>query len=184
MKVIDSSKLGGRLRRGVIAALVVSAAGAGLAAQAQPGPGPEGRDGGGWHHHGGDERGGMMEGRGLQRMLDEVDATTAQRGQIKDILRAARADVRTQMQAERALHEKGMQLFTQPTVDAAAAENLRQQTMALRDQSSKRMLQALLDASKVLTPEQRAKLGERMKRRHEMMEKRMREHGPASAPAK
>lgn len=173
MKVIDSLKLSGRLRRGVIAAVVVAASGAGLAAHAQSGPGPGGRDGGGWHHRGGPEHGGMMEGRGLQRMLDDVDATTAQRGQIKEILRAARTDIRTQMQAERALHEKGMQLFTQPTVDAAAAENLRQQTMALRDQSSKRMLQALLDASKVLTPEQRAKLGERMKQRRAAMQERM-----------
>ena len=35
------------------------------------------------------------------------------------------------------------------------------------------MLQAMLDAGKVLTPEQRAKLAERMKQRGEIMRERM-----------
>jgi periplasmic protein CpxP/Spy len=40
------------------------------------------------------------------------------------------------------------------------------------DQTSRRMLQAMLDASKVLTPEQRAKIAERMKQRGDMMRER------------
>ena len=44
---------------------------------------------------------------------------------------------------------------------------------ALHEQASKRMLQAMLDAGKVLTPEQRAKLAERMKQRGEIMRERM-----------
>jgi len=45
--------------------------------------------------------------------------------------------------------------------------------LAQHDQASKRVLQAMLDASKVLTPEQRAKLGERMKQRRAAMQERM-----------
>ena len=72
-----------------------------------------------------------------------------------------------------------MQIFAAPTVDAAAAESLRQQMLAQHDQASKRMLQAMLDVSKVLTPEQRAKMAERAKQRQAVMQERMqREHGP------
>ena len=73
--------------------------------------------------------------------------------------------MKAQREAGRALREQGLQLFTQPTVDATAAEALRQQMLAQHDQASKRMLQAMLDVAKVLTPEQRAQLAERMKQR-------------------
>ena len=66
-----------------------------------------------------------------------------------------------------------MQIFAAPNVDAAAAESVRQQMLQQHDQASKRMLQARLDASKVLTPEQRAKMAERMKQRGDMMRDRM-----------
>jgi Spy/CpxP family protein refolding chaperone len=58
-------------------------------------------------------------------------------------------------------------------VDAGAAEALRQQMLTQHDQASKRVLQAMLDVSKVLTPEQRAKIGERMKQRQTIMQERM-----------
>ena len=74
----------------------------------------------------------------------------------------------------RALREQSMQLFTQPNVDANAAETLRQQMLQQHDQASKRMLQAMLDASRVLTPEQRARdRRERMKQRREMSQRRI-----------
>ena len=47
--------------------------------------------------------------------------------------------------------------------------------MAQHDQASKRMLQAMLDISRVLTPEQRQQLAAKMKQRHEMMERHMKE---------
>ena len=53
------------------------------------------------------------------------------------------------------------------------SESLRQQMLALHDQASKRRMQAMVDASQVLTPEQRVKLAERMKQRGEMMRERM-----------
>ena len=67
-----------------------------------------------------------------------------------------------QRESARSLHEQTMQLFMQPTVDARAAEALRQQMLAQHDASSKRMLQAMLDASRVLSPEQRKTLGQKM----------------------
>lgn len=121
-------------------------------------------------------------GRGIDHLLDGLGATDAQRAQIKQIAAAAAADLKAQRESGRALHDKGMQIFAAPAVDAAAAESLRQQMLAQHDQASKRVLQAMLDVSKVLTPEQRAKLAQRMKERQGMMQERMqreqREHGP------
>jgi Spy/CpxP family protein refolding chaperone len=153
----------------MFAALALAAAGTfALTAFAQPG---------GHHgpHEGGMFMGSPMLGRGLDHMLDSVKATDAQRAQIKQIAQAAANDLKAQRDARKALREQAMNLFTQPTVDANAAEGLRQQMLAQHDQASRRMLQAMLDISRVLTPEQRQQLAQRMKQRHEMMERHLRE---------
>lgn len=131
------------------------------------------------HMHGG---GGMMHGRMLERMLDGVNATDAQRAQIKQIAESARADLKTQRESGRALREQAMALFTQPNVDARAAEALRQQMLAQHDQASRRMLQATLDASNVLTSEQRTQLGERIKQRRELSERHRQERRAVETP--
>ncbi|MFM9916629.1 MAG: Spy/CpxP family protein refolding chaperone [Rhizobacter sp.] len=100
--------------------------------------------------------------RAVDHLLDGLNATDAQRAQIKQIATAAAADLKTQHEAGRSLHERSMQIFTAPVVDANAAEQLRQQMLAQHDQASRRAMQAMLDASRVLSPEQRATLGQRM----------------------
>jgi Spy/CpxP family protein refolding chaperone len=137
-------------------------------AQAAPGgPGGPGMHG----DHGGPGGFGMMGGRGLDRMLDSVNASADQRTQIQAIVKAAQADLKAQHEAGRALHQQSQALFTQTTVDARAAEALRQQMLAQHDQASKRRLQMMLDISRVLTPEQRAKVAERMNQRRALMER-------------
>lgn len=131
------------------------------------------RDGGHHGRHGGPAM--MFMGRGLERMLDAVNATPEQRSQIEQISRAAMTDLRAQREASRGLRERSLQLFTQPNVDANAAEQLRQQMMAQHDQASRRMMQAMLDVSRVLSPEQRVKLAERIQQRREMMQRHWRE---------
>ncbi len=111
-------------------------------------------------------------GRMVDHMLDGLNASAAQRNQIKQIVQAAATDLKSQRDAGRALRERGLQIFAAPTVDAAAVEALRQQMLAQHDQASKRITQAMLDIAKVLTPEQRAKVGERMKQRAEIMRER------------
>jgi Spy/CpxP family protein refolding chaperone len=118
---------------------------------------------------------GMMMGRGLDRMLDGVNATTEQRTQIKTIAEAARADLKAQHEANKGLREKMAALFTQPTVDANAVEALRAQMLAQHDQASRRITQAMLDVSRVLTPEQRQQIAERMQQRREMMQRHFQE---------
>jgi len=137
----------------------------------------ERHDMGGMHHGMG---GGMMfrgspehMGRMIDRMLDGLNASDAQRGQIKQIAAAAATDMKAQAEAGRVLRQRAMQAFVAPTVDAGAVEQVRQQMLQQHDQMSRRMTQAMLDVARVLTPEQRARLGERMRDRQARMEDRM-----------
>ena len=148
----------------------------GLTAWAEPGFGGHGHG-----RHGGGH--GLFMGspehmsRGIDRMLDSLNATDAQRAQIKQIVQQAAADLKVQRESGKALRERSMQIFSAPTVDAAAAESVRQQMLVQHDNMSRRTLQAMLDVSRVLTPEQRAKVAERMKQRQQRMEERMKRHG-------
>ena len=123
------------------------------------------------HHMRGGGMGEGMGGRHMGRMLDAVNATPEQRTQIKTIMESAQKDMAVIREAGRKLHEQSRAVFTQPNVDARAAETLRQQMLAQHDQASKRMMQAMLDASKVLTPEQRKTLADKMAQRRSMMER-------------
>jgi Spy/CpxP family protein refolding chaperone len=152
-----------------------------LSAWAQPGPG--GHRGG---HDGGPGMMAMpMQGRMIERMLDSVNATAEQRAQIKQITDRAAADRKAQFESHHALREQGMKLFSQPVVDANAAEALRKQMLQQHDEASKRMMQTMLEVSRVLTPEQRKQLADRMAQRGEMMRRHMQERQSIEgAPAK
>ena len=161
---------------------------AGMDRPGGPGMRPEGMRGvhGGMH---GDMAPGMMfrgsperMGRMIDGMLDGINASDAQRSQIKQIVAAAAADLKTQMQSDRGLRERGVQIFTAPTVDAAAVEQLRQQTLQQHDVASKRVAQAMLDVARVLTPEQRARIGQRMQDRQARMQDRQLRMGAERPP--
>ena len=176
----------GRLHVVALGMLMTLLAAISLSAWSQPAPpGAGGMERGMERHdmHGG-MGGGMMfggsperMGRMVDHMLDGLNATDAQRAQIKQIAAAAAGDMRTQMEAGRGLRERGMQILTAPTVDAAAAEQVRQQMLQQHDAVSKRTTQAMLDVARVLTPEQRTKLGERIKDRQSRMAERMKRMG-------
>lgn len=170
-----------RARIGLTATLLVALSGALLSsAQAQPiggrsVPGGMGADGprpAMAHRMGPGAAGAPMLS---ERLLDSVGASADQKTRIKDIMGRAHDDSRQQLQADQALHEQMMAVMAAPQVDAAAAEGLRQQMQVRRDSASKRHLQAMLDASAVLTPEQRQKLAERAKSHREMHERHHRE---------
>ena len=123
-------------------------------------------------HHGRDHGMFMMGNpdkvaRKVDHMLEHLDATDAQRTQVKQIVQAAAADLKAQRAAGKVLREQAMVLFKQAVVDEGAVETLRQQMVQQMDQSSRRITQAMLEVSRTLTTEQRAKLAEQMKRRHE-----------------
>lgn len=159
--------------------VAIAGVGAGRAqAQAQPAQPPA------MHQHGPQHAAHHRMGPGMgmgaamipERLLDAVGASAEQKTRLRDIFKSAGDDLRAQHEAGRGLHQQMMALMTAPTVDAAAAEALRQKQLASHDVASKRMLQAMLDAQAVLTPEQRAKLAERMGERQKMMERRHERH--------
>ena len=162
---LSSSRTPRALR--LLAATAVLALAGGLSQTVWAAP----HDGHGGHGGRGGHAMGMFDGRHAEHMLDAVNATPEQRAQVKQILQAAKADMSAQRGAGRQLREQSQALFAQPTVDARAAETLRQQMMAQHDQASKRTLQLMLDVSRVLTPEQRKTLSERMTQRRAMMER-------------
>jgi Spy/CpxP family protein refolding chaperone len=122
--------------------------------------------------------------RHVERMLDAVKATPEQRTQVQQILQAARTDLQAQHEAGRKLRDQGQALFAQPAVDARAAEALRQQMLAQHDQATQRMMQAMLDVSRVLSPEQRKTLADSMARRRTLMERHQQERQPLDRPSR
>jgi protein CpxP len=126
-------------------------------------------------HEGGE---GMMPfgGHHLQRMLDDVKATDAQRAQIRTIADKAQADLKALHEEGRQLHEQGLDLWAAPKLDASAAEAQRQKMLHHHDVLSQRMMQAMLDVGQVLTPEQRAGIVQRMREHHQGMLARMKAH--------
>ena len=126
--------------------------------------------------------GGAMFGGLSPRMLERVNATPEQRTQIEQILKAGADERRAHHEAARALREQAMALFAQPTVDANAAEALRQKQLALQDAGSKRLTAAMLDISRELTPEQRKQMADSMSQRREMMQRHQQERRSIDAP--
>lgn len=144
-----------------IALVTVALAVGGAAAHAQPGPGPRGE-------HGMMAGGGLFGGH-MDHLLDAVNATDSQRTQIENIFKAARQDLSAQRDTGMKLHQQMAALYTATNVDAVAIEAVRVQMSALHETASKRMSQASIDAARVLTPEQRAKIAEIMKKRQARM---------------
>ena len=107
-----------------------------------------------------------VDARFIEKLLDDVKATDAQRAQIRQIGDKARADLRA-LQAQLPAPKPGdvaspMSVLTQAKVDATEIEKRRQQMLSFHDNASKLQVRALVDIANVLTPEQRQALSERM----------------------
>lgn len=166
-----------RLMAAGVLAVVVASATVPANAQGHTSPGEHG--GAGLMMFGGAP---WQVGRAVDRLLEGVNATETQRAQIKEIATAAAGDLRAQRDTDRGLREQALELFTAASVDASAADALRQRMSAQHDQTSKRALQAMLDIAKVLTPEQRARLGERLKAHETAMHNGARHARPDRLP--
>ncbi len=169
---------------GTLLATTVVAIVATMAQPAQAMPGEGGGRAAAHRMHGGEGPAGGLFGhpRMAERMLDSVNASPEQRTQIRTLGDAAQKDMASQRETGRALREQAASLFGQPTVDARAAEALRQQMLAQHDTASKRMTQLMLDVSRVLTPEQRKQITERMAQHRSMMERHQHERRQMERP--
>lgn len=168
------------LRALAAGAVLALAGGLMLPAAATPPGGP------GAHHAAMGGMGGMVMAhpRLLERLFDSIGASAEQRAQIRQIADSARADLRAQREAGAPLNEQARALFAQPTIDEAAVEALRRQMLARHDEASKRWMQALLDMSRVLTPEQRRALADRLAERRETMQRHRAEREAGAGPGR
>ena len=126
-----------------------------------------------WQHRGwGIGGGGFMGGpltpaqiddrieRMTKHMAIELDATTDQQAKIAGIAKSAVTDLRALREKAQAARTQAVTLLTASTIDRTAIERLRAEQIALADTASKRIAQALADASEVLNPEQRKKVSD------------------------
>ena len=145
------------VKRGLVAALAAAAVagvGVSIAQGSGWGPGHWGKGGPGFGE------------RGIQRMLDGVDATDDQEKKIWAIVDSTHSEMRPIMQGFRDTRGQLAELLSAPTIDKDAVEKLRAERVAAVDEASRKLTDALVNAAETLTPEQRAKLAERMKERH------------------
>src|SRR6202050_3726338 len=149
--------------RGANALLVVRALAAGLAGGLLSAAFARGY---GWHHAG------FMSGtfsadqideridRMTKHMAIELDATPEQQTKIAAVAKSAAHDLLPLQDKARAARGEALALLTAPTVDRDAIERLRVEQMGLAEAASKRIAQALADASDALNPEQRKKISD------------------------
>jgi len=159
-------------RRWTVAAIIATAvavAGAALSWHGQarahgPGMGPHLR--GGWEQMDPEIFNRRLEAMIAYRLAD-IDATPEQKSRIAAIMKGAANDLQSVRAQLRELRRQSLQLLSAATIDRNQLEALRVQQSQLRETVSRRMLQAFADAAEVLTPDQRARLAERMQRRFE-----------------
>jgi periplasmic protein CpxP/Spy len=99
--------------------------------------------------------------RMVRHLAIEVDATNEQQERLRTIVRSAVRDLVPLREKWVNMRQRGRELLTQTTIDRGAIETLRADQMALADQASRRVSQAIGDAASVLTVEQRRKVADR-----------------------
>ena len=105
--------------------------------------------------------------RRMQRILDRVGATPAQRDQIRAIWSGLRPQLRAERAQHKSLRQQMVAALTAPTINAGEVERLRKLSMASADKISALFTQGMVASAQVLTPEQRklAQAGDREGRR-------------------
>jgi len=130
----------------------------------------------GFGHHGGPEA--FMSGKPvdveqankfadkrMQHMLKEVKASDEQKAKASAIVKASLEKGAPLAEKMRDNHVQLRKLMAAATIDKAAIEALRTEQIKLADEASKLAIQTMEDVAGVLTPEQRAKLAEKMEKR-------------------
>lgn len=109
------------------------------------------------------DKGGKM----ITRMLDDVDASDAQKEKVKAIFESHQTTLKSLRESGRSLHQEMRALMSAETIDRAAIEKLRQQKVAEMDQVSKEMTSMMTEIAEVLKPEQRQAVAEKMEKHFE-----------------
>jgi protein CpxP len=121
--------------------------------------------------------GGFMAFR-MHKLLDKVGATEGQRGQIKAIWEGLRPQLKASHEQHAALRKQLTTAMTAPTIDPAAVEKLRQQSVQLVDKASTIISRGMVETARVLTPEQRKQIAAELEKNDEHRRAHFEEGGP------
>jgi periplasmic protein CpxP/Spy len=94
----------------------------------------------------------------VRQTLRKLEATPDQHARIQGIAERALADLYPLRERQREARVTALTLLSAERIDPQGAETLRAQQIALHEQASKRIMQAVLEAAEVLTPPQRDQL--------------------------
>lgn len=150
-------------RRWIIAAALVAAIGAAGVAGAAGFGGHGGMHG----HRGGHQMDPAKAAQHIEMMIEKIapDATAQQKARLNEIAKSAFADLHPVHVQLRDAHKRVHELLMQPVVDRMALEAIRAEQVQRVDAVSKRLMTAVADAAEILTPEQRVRFAEHMKKR-------------------
>ncbi len=96
--------------------------------------------------------------RMVRHLAIELDATADQQDKLRVVVKGAVKDIVPMREKVHAARTQARKLLIEPTVNRAEIERLRADQVALADQFSRRVAQALGDAGEILNVEQRKKL--------------------------
>ena len=123
-----------------------------------------------WAHHGPRHMGGdrmFFPGpieRGVERLGWAADASTEQKQKINAIAQKAADDIFLLRAKHLEARKQVIDTLAAPTVDRSKLETLRADQMKLAETATRRVTDAVADIADVLTPAQRAELGQRVER--------------------
>ncbi len=119
---------------------------------------------GGWHSHGfmhGPMGQAQIEDRAdrmVRHLAIEIDASNDQQDKLRAVAKSTVKDIVPMREKMMEARQQARRLLTEPTVNRAEIERLRVAQVALADQFSRRIAQAIGDAGEILNLEQRKKL--------------------------
>ena len=163
----------GRFSRRVVGGLAAVLIGGALSLSVAQAHGP----GGGMGLFGGGGGGGFMAFR-IHKMLDKVGATPAQQAQIKSVWDGLRPQLKATHEEHAKLRAQLTGVMTAATIDPAAVEKLRKQSMQLMDRASTIIANGMVETARVLTPDQRKQIAAELEKEHENRRAQFEEHGP------
>ena len=102
--------------------------------------------------------------RGVERLGWVTDASSEQKSKINAIAQKAADDIFALRAKHLEARKQVLDTLAAPTIDRAKLETLRADQMKLADAATKRVTDAVADIGDVLTPAQRADLGQRVER--------------------
>jgi Spy/CpxP family protein refolding chaperone len=93
----------------------------------------------------------------IDRILTDVGASDSQKSQVKAIWAGLGPQLKAAHQQHAQLRQQIEQALTAQTIDGAAIEKLRQQSVQAIDKTSSLLTQGMVSTAQVLTPDQRQK---------------------------